>query len=299
MLGDTLRLNAYRDDIARSVSGRRVLEIGAGPMAVLTRMCLDADASHVVAVEGNPRAARQAEAELNRYPQYAGRWQILSGLSTDLSPADVPGGGSFDVLTLELYSYIAARERVVETVNDLRRRGFSFNSVISRGFETWVAPAQAPPQSRRQLRRIVRGSTRWPTWPTRPVAAFVRGNMREVGGLRLSEPSLWQAGDLEADVPTTTVAEIMFSLQQPARFAGLLFHNRLLFHNSVLDTGESTTHWGMYFVPLRLPAAALARDRNLTLHTRSTDPEKPSVFTLEGEVGGQRSDPAVFPARRS
>jgi hypothetical protein len=122
--------------------------------------------------------------------------------------------------------------------------------------------------------------------------------MREVGGLRLAEPSLWQSGDLEADVLPTTVPEITFSLQQPTRFAGLLFHNRLLFHNSVLDTSEAATHWGMYFVPLRLPASALARDGNLTLRTHSIDPEEPSVFTLEGEAAGQRSERAVFAAWR-
>ena len=299
MLGDTARLDAYQRDIGSTVAGQRVLEIGPGPMAVLAKMCLDGGATEVVAIEGNATAARQAKAELGRNPSYASRWSVIRGLSSEVSPADVPGGPDFDVLVLELYNYIAAREQVVETVSDLRQRGFTFRSVISRGYETWVAPARTPPRSPRNLGRLVRGQRPWPTLPRRPVAAFVKGDMNDLSTLRLSRPQLWQQGGFENNVIATTVPDMTFPLEHPESYAGLLFHNRFLFHGDVLDTSAVPTHWGMYFVPLALPADLMAQQDAVTLHTECPDPGRPSIFTLTMRAADQVSAPAVFgrPAR--
>jgi len=140
MLDDAPRLSAYRQDLRALAPGARVLEIGPGPEAVLSRAALDAGAAEVVSVEGDPWVARRAERRLARERRHAGRWRILPAMSSSVTPSDVEGDPHFDQLLLEVYDTIASREQVVETVTDLRRRGFSFDAVVSRGFETFVAP---------------------------------------------------------------------------------------------------------------------------------------------------------------
>ena len=61
MLSDQARIDAYRRDIAATVPGKRVLEVGPGPAAVLSRLCLDAGAASVLSVEGDPWVAEHAE----------------------------------------------------------------------------------------------------------------------------------------------------------------------------------------------------------------------------------------------
>ena len=63
MLRDQARIGAYRRDIFATVPGKRVLEIGPGPAAVLSRLCLAAGAASVISVEGDPWVAEQAEVE--------------------------------------------------------------------------------------------------------------------------------------------------------------------------------------------------------------------------------------------
>src|SRR5215217_4065739 len=107
MLSDQARFGAYRRDIVATVPGKRVLEIGPGPAAVLSRLCLDAGAASVISVEGDPWVSKHAERRLLRERQHAGRWRIVPALSTDLEDEDVDGDPQFDVLVLEVYDTIA------------------------------------------------------------------------------------------------------------------------------------------------------------------------------------------------
>src|ERR687897_637403 len=77
MLSDQARFGAYRRDIVATVPGKRVLEIGPGPAAVLSRLCLDAGAASVISVEGDPWVAAHAERRLLRERRYAGRWRVI------------------------------------------------------------------------------------------------------------------------------------------------------------------------------------------------------------------------------
>ncbi len=294
MLSDEARLAAYGRDIALLAAGARVLEVGPGPEAVLTRRCLDAGAASIVSVEGDPWVARRARSRLDRERRHAGRWRVVSRLSTELSASDVDGDRHFDLLVLEVYDTIASREHVVETVGDLRRRGFSFDAVVSCGFETLVAPAAAPPaKPMRWGERVLLG---WgPGSPARAATALrqrrstLHGDFDLVDGLRLAPARRWQAADLEADATATTARVLEFQVAEPERYAGFLVHNRLRFHHGVLDTGETPTHWGVYFVPLPVPVAAVTAAGGVTLYTVGASPAEPSSFTLEAVAGDARS----------
>ena len=299
MLSDQARLSAYRRDIAATVPGKRVLEVGPGPAAVLSRLCLDAGAASVVSVEGDPWVAEQAERRLLRERRHAGRWRIVPALSTDLTVDDVDGDPHFGVLLLEVYDTIACQEHVVETVTDLRRRGFSFDAVVSRGFETWVGPTAAPPaglltRAERILFGWGAGSDAHVERQLRQRRSTLHGDLNLIKRLRLASPKAWQSADFETAEPAHTEPVLTFDLTDPRRYGGFLFHNRFLFYKGALDTSTTSTHWGVYFVPLPLLPDTISDTRRVTLRTTVADPTRPSSFTLQAEAAGTTSAPQSF-----
>ena len=299
MLSDRARIDAYRRDIAATVPGKRVLEIGPGPTAVLSRLCLDARAASVVCVEGDSWVAERAYGRLLRERRYAGRWRIVPKLSTELTLDDVDGDPRFGVLVLEAYDTIACQEHVVETVADLRRRVFSFDAVISRGFKTWVGPASAPPAA--PLTRTERALFGWGAGPAsraerefRRTRSTLHGDLGLIEGLRLAPPRTWQTADFDTAGPARTEPLLTFDLSDPTNYGGFLLHNRFLFYEGVLDTSATSTHWGVYFVPLPLPLDAIDDTGRVTLRTTLLDTARPSSFTLQAEAAGKRSTPQAF-----
>lgn len=299
MLRDRARIDAYRRDIAAMVPGKRVLEIGPGPAAVLARLCLNAGAASVTSIEGDTWVAARAERRLRGERQHADRWRIVPALSTDVLAEDVDGDPHFDVLVLEVYDTIACREHVVETVADLRRRGFSFDAVVSRGFETWAGPTAAPPA--RSLTRAERlllgwgvGSVSRAERQLRHQRSTLHGDMDLIEGLRLAPAKAWQTADLQSAGSAHTEAALTFELVDPDSYGGFLLHNRLLFRNGVLDTSATSTHWGVYFVPLPLPRGAVSETGRVALRTVVADPERPSSFTMQAEAGGAVSELQSF-----
>ena len=239
-----------------------------------------------------------------RERQHADRWRIVRALSTDLAVDDVDGDPHFDVLVLEVYDTIACREHVVETVTDLRRRGFSFDAVVSRGFETWVGPTAAPPA--RSMTRAERLLFGWGAGSVSRVAEQLRNQRSTLHGdhdliadLRLASAKAWQTADFETTEAVHpeavhTEAALTFDLADPNRYGGFVLHNRFLFHNGVLDTSATSTHWGVYFVPLPLPRDVISEARRVTLRTVVADPARPSSFTLQAEAAGTTSAPQSF-----
>jgi hypothetical protein len=63
-----------------------------------------------------------------------------------------------------------------------------------------------------------------------------------------------------------------------------------LFHDGgVLDTSTTSTHWGVYFVPLLLPPDAISDAGRVTLRTEVADPTRPSSFILQAEAAATTS----------
>jgi hypothetical protein len=234
-----------------------------------------------------------------RERRHAGRWRLIPALSTDLTPENVGEDPHFDVLVLEVYDTIACQEHVVETVTDLQRRGFSFDVVVSRGFETWAGPTAAPPA--RPLTRTERLMFGWGAGSDDHVERQLRqrrstlhGNLDLIERLRLAPPKVWQTADFETAEPAHTEPVLTFDLTDPSRYGCFLLHNRFFFRTGVLDTSTTSTHWGVYFVPLPLPPDAISDTRRVTLRTAVADPARPSSFTLQGEAAGTTLAPQSF-----
>jgi hypothetical protein len=289
MVNDRARVGAYRKDIEALVPGKTVLEVGPGPHAALTVIAAEAGAASILSIEANDWAAAEARRRVRRYGD---RVRVVAGHTDQLSAEAVGEPRPFDVLLIECYHAIASQERVVETISSLRRSGWSFDAVISKGFTTFVAPAAGPSSARMtRLERVVAG---WPADRRAADAAMaerwssMHGDMPEVASRRLAPAEAWQWCDFEGDGRLNTEATLRFPVSHVEDFAGLQFFNHFHFHHGHLDTGETPTDWGVYFVPVTGGAAIGRRTGpgELVLRTTQLDPERPSLVELAVELDG-------------
>lgn len=166
---------------------RRVLEVGPGADAVLTRMALDAhDSVQVVGIEGNPRSAMSARRVLAARGYDAKRVAILQALSTAVDvrglrdPAAVARVWQPDALLHEILGYFASREGAVYVLRDLLNRlpqrprhmapstfgTFYTPSLVDRRAAPQVAQVVDVPSGTLLLTRMVlRESRLLPFWP--------------------------------------------------------------------------------------------------------------------------------------
>jgi hypothetical protein len=300
MLDDRERVRAYRRDIEATVRGRTVLEIGPGPTAVFTRIAAESGAALVVAVEANAWVAGEARRRVRRF---GSRVDVLARHTDDLDPAEVAGRRHFDVLVVESYHAIAGQEGVVETLQRLRDRGFTFGEVISRGFSTYVAPSAAPVSG--PMTAVERVAMGWPASRRTADTAMARrpsslhGDMARIASRRLAPAQLWQQSDFETGAGLMTAASLTFDVDRAGDYAGLQFSNRLHFHHEVLDTSTTPTSWGVFFVPLPIVHPTAGQGRRsfpgrpavLTLSTRLPDPGGSATVELRVELAGRRSAP--------
>ena len=115
MNAEPVRLAAYRAAFAGSVPGKVVLDIGTGSDAVLARLCIEAGARHVYAVEILESAARQA-AELVRTLGLEDRITVLHG---DIATLTLPE--PVDVCTQGIVGNIGSADGIVPVWNAARR----------------------------------------------------------------------------------------------------------------------------------------------------------------------------------
>jgi amino acid adenylation domain-containing protein len=133
MSNDRVRTEAYRVAIAKKVKGKTVVDIGSGADLVLARMCLDAGAERVYAIEMLDSAVDRAR-RLAATLDVGDRLVLLHGDSRDLElPEPV------DVSVSELIGTIGSSEGVIPLLNDARRFLKPDGEVIPLRCVTWVA----------------------------------------------------------------------------------------------------------------------------------------------------------------
>ncbi|MDH5275389.1 MAG: amino acid adenylation domain-containing protein, partial [Gammaproteobacteria bacterium] len=112
---EPVRLAAYRAAFAAAVPGKVVLDIGTGEDAVLARLCVEAGAAHVYAVEVLEGAARAAT-ELVRRLGMQDRITVLHG---DIADLDLPQ--AVDVCTQGIIGNIGSADGIGTIWNTARR----------------------------------------------------------------------------------------------------------------------------------------------------------------------------------
>jgi acyl-CoA synthetase (AMP-forming)/AMP-acid ligase II/acyl carrier protein len=112
---EPVRLAAYRAAFSAAVPGKVVLDIGTGEDAVLARLCVEAGAAHVYAVEVLEAAARGAT-ELVRRLGMQDRITVLHG---DIADLDLPQ--AVDVCTQGIIGNIGSADGIGSIWNAARR----------------------------------------------------------------------------------------------------------------------------------------------------------------------------------
>jgi amino acid adenylation domain-containing protein len=115
MNAEPVRLAAYRAAFAAAVPGKVVLDIGTGEDAVLARLCVEAGAAHVYAVEVLEPAARRAR-ELVHSLRLQDRITVLTG---DIADLDLPR--PVEVCTQGIIGNIGSADGIAGIWNAARR----------------------------------------------------------------------------------------------------------------------------------------------------------------------------------
>jgi SAM-dependent methyltransferase len=113
---DVVRMEAYTAAIERACPGKRVLDIGTGPEALLAIVAARAGATAVIAVEVSDAAAAAAR-EAVRVAGLEGMITVLAGYSTEL---DLP---AVDVVIHEIVGDLGSEEGIAAVLRDLQDRG--------------------------------------------------------------------------------------------------------------------------------------------------------------------------------
>jgi amino acid adenylation domain-containing protein len=144
MTSDVVRMRAYRAAIARAVRGKTAVDLGTGADLALARLCVEAGARHVYAIEMDDAACERAR-RLAESPELAGRITVLQGDSRAIAlPEPV------DVCVSELIGTIGSSEGAIAVLNDARRFLRPQGEMIPHRCITRIAAVSLPESLRRQ-----------------------------------------------------------------------------------------------------------------------------------------------------
>jgi amino acid adenylation domain-containing protein/non-ribosomal peptide synthase protein (TIGR01720 family) len=140
MTHDERRVHSYQVAINRVVPGKIALDIGTGADAILARLCLDAGARRVYAIEQLKEAYNRARDLITRLG-VSDRITLIHGDSTEVElPEQV------DVCVSELLGTIGSSEGVASILNDARRFLKDNGVMIPRRCLTKIAVVTLPDQ---------------------------------------------------------------------------------------------------------------------------------------------------------
>jgi amino acid adenylation domain-containing protein len=138
MTADGVRTRAYRSAIERTVRGKSVVDIGTGADLTLARICLDAGARRVYAIEMLDSAYERA-CRLARELGFEDRLTLIHG---DSQKVELPE--QVEVCVSELIGTIGSSEGVIEILNDARRFLRSGGEMIPYRCITKIAAVSLP-----------------------------------------------------------------------------------------------------------------------------------------------------------
>ena len=121
---DSVRNKAFQTAITNYVRGKTVVEIGSGSMLFLTRMCVEAGADTIYAIEVRKDSYEKAK-KLIENEELADRIQLIHGSSFEV---DLPE--RVDICLSEMIGYIGGIEGVARVLNDARRRFLKSDGII-------------------------------------------------------------------------------------------------------------------------------------------------------------------------
>lgn len=250
MTHDVLRAEAYRRAIVQAVAGKTVLDLGTGADAVLARLCQEAGARHVYALERGEEACRRAETLV----QSLGMSDTIEVIRGDSSEVALPE--PVDICVSEILGTIGSSEGVISILNDARRFLKPGGMMIPLRCTTRFAPASLPSN--------LEGSLDFDG-----LAAFYTDRVFEKVGRRfdlrvclkgarpedlLAPGDVFETLDFSAPVPLEERRRVRFSVERRARLDGfLLWLNLYTAEGVLLDSLHQRLSWLPVFFPVFYP----------------------------------------------
>jgi amino acid adenylation domain-containing protein len=258
MSNDPLRNAAFRAAFVPSVRGRIVLDLGTGPEALLARLCVEAGARQVYAVEVLPDAAGRARARL-RALGLDDRIMLIEG---DAAQANLPGPA--DVCTQGIIGNIGSADGIAAIWNRVRRHFAPGCIPVPLRCTTHIAAVELPdalcetpafsPVARNYVDRIFAAEGR---------EFDVRLCVRNIPPAQLiSEAQIFEDLDFRGALPESGQGDAVFRMTRPARFDGFLLWTVVTTAEGVcIDYLQHQHAWLPVFFPLpdggvKLPADA-------------------------------------------
>jgi len=283
MILDRARMEAWRSAIRRQCAGKVVLEIGAGAYAPLSRMCIEAGARRVYAIEGGRRAFEMLKAGIER-DGLTDRIIPIQGQSHTVAGLPEP----VDMLVHELIGEVASNEGMGAIVADAKRRflkpGAGF---IPRGCTVSMAPAHWSLEHS-TISRLFNGLRRL----NKPRALRAAREVTLEGiycvwnfpaSHLVGAPQEYEAIDFRTDWVECEDRHFTYAIERPGLFDGLLLWSQVQVDESTeLDLWRGT-HWSAIFVQLCAQPVAVQPGDRIVVNTHR-DIRGAPVYRFEAEL---------------
>jgi amino acid adenylation domain-containing protein len=288
MVADQVRMRAYRAAIAQSVRGKTVVDVGTGADLALARMCLEAGARRVYAIEMLEDAYRSA-CRLAEDAGLADRIVLLHGDSRDVVLPE-----AVDVCVSELIGTIGSSEGVIEVLNDARRFLKPGGTMVPQRCVTRIAAVSLPDE----LLRSPAFSEIPRHYAERVFAHFgrrfdIRLCLKNLPARCIvSEAAVFEDLRFDGPLPLDQSNGVELTVNRDCRVDGLLaWVNLFVGPEQVIDVLGSECSWLPVFLPVfGDPVQMCAGETIKAVCSRVTEPGTMTPdYVVRGQVAGKAS----------
>jgi len=250
LANDLPRNRRYQAAIERTAPGRVVVEIGTGATAILSRLCIEAGASKVYAIERGEEAFQQARALIEKLG-LSGQIEVIQGDATQVSLPEPA-----DVCVSEIVGGIGGSQGAAVIINKVRHLLKPDGIMIPERSATRIAAVSLPDSTLEQpflptlAQHYTREIFKQVGYPF-DVRLCVKGFSEE---LILSDSGLFE--DLDHSRPTPTHFEMTTTLtiRKPGRLDGFLLWLELhTIKGEVIDILKDSDSWLPIYFPVFQP----------------------------------------------
>jgi amino acid adenylation domain-containing protein len=300
MTADRVRMKAYRAVIERVVRGKCVVDVGTGADLALARLCLEAGAKRVYAIEMMEDAYRRAR----RLAEDLGVGDRLTVLHGSAREIDLPE--QVDICVSELIGTIGSSEGVVQILNDARRFLRPGGEMIPHRCVTRVAAVSLPETlvHRPTFGEIARYYVE-KVFSSRGRRFDIRLCVKNLpASCIVSNTAIFEELSFDRAIPSEQSTEISLTLNRDARIDGLLaWVNLSPGPEELIDVLTSQCSWLPIFLPIfPTPQSLAAGNKIKAVCARLNEPGEPTPnYLLRGVVsrGKQGEQPFVYESCRN
>ena len=270
MTHDESRSAAYRAAIQEVVPGKVVVDIGTGADALLARICTEAGAKHVYAIEMLDESYQKARSLIDSLGLRR-KITLIPGNSTDVELPEL-----VDVCVFEILGTIGSSEGVVPVINDAGRFLKKDGRFIPSSCMTRIAAVSLPDGLAQRPR-----FSKWPAeYAQRVFERFgypfdLRLCIRNMPrNCIVSNSGVFEHLDFSRPMKAEDCQRVILRITRRASVDGLLLWLNLYPHNGqLIDVLETETNWLPVFFPCFSPA----------LQLEEGDVIEADCFRLQGE----------------